>query len=493
MKSVTIKLLALLLAALMVLPMLAACGETTDDPTPDGTEQTGAAVTEGETERKPTVEKTDYNGAEFTAIFCADTFNLGYFFIEEDEIQMGNDLEDKIYERMLNVEEYLGVEIIAENGGNFQEYSTPIMNSINSGDDTYQLVMTHVYHQVANFITSNSFRDFNDFDSLQLEADYWNYGLMEDLSINDAMYCGYNDFCLANCYMIGFNKEMVKDYASAVGDLYEQVRNKQWTLEKLIEYSSLVSADNGDGKWDDQDTYGFSCFAWVPLISFQHACDIPIVKEGADGEFYLSPMKDDSDKITKLDEMLYDFMNAESTYKHVPGGAGFQGHTAALSLKTNRVLFEIVNNYSLVSTKEEDVKVGVLPYPLWDSNQEKYQTLSWNGVLGIPTTVKDEAMVGDVIEMLAWFSEPVNTAFYETLLGSKVADAPEDVEMLQIVWDGQVSDMGLVFSSSSPQMDCILYAIPHHITAGRAAYATYFKSNQRSAEKLLNKMFEEKN
>ena len=36
-------------------------------------------------------------------------------------------------------------------------------------------------------------------------------------------------------------------------------------------------------------------------------------------------------------------------------------------------------------------------------------------------------MVGDVIEMLAWYSEPVNTAFYETLLGSKVADAPEDV------------------------------------------------------------------
>ena len=95
------------------------------------------------------------------------------------------------------------------------------------------------------------------------------------------------------------------------------------------------------------------------------------------------------------------------------------------------MLFEIVGNYSLVTTKEDEVKVGVLPYPLWDSNQDSYKTLSWNGVLGIPTTVKNDAMVGDVIEMLAWFSEPVNTAFYETLLGSKVADAPEDVEMLQ--------------------------------------------------------------
>jgi hypothetical protein len=101
-------------------------------------------------------------------------------------------------------------------------------------------------------------------------------------------------------------------------------------------------------------------------------------------------------------------------------------------------------------------------------------------------------MVGDVIEMLAWYSEPVNTAFYETLLGSKVADAPEDVEMLNLVWAGQVSDMGLVFSSSSNQMDCLLYAIPHHVSVeGKPAYATYYKQNQKAAERQLNRMFAE--
>ena len=483
MKSVTMKILALLLAAMMILPLMVACGDTTEDPK----DTTGSAETEATTEKQPAVAKKDYQGAEFTAIYCADTFNEGYFFIEEDEIQMGNDLEDKIYERMLNVEEYLGVEIIAENGGNFQEYTAPLKNAISAGDDTYQMVMTHVYMEVANLITSNYLRDFQDFDSLQLEEYYWNYQLMEDLSINDKMYCGYNDFCLANCYMIGFNKTMLQDYASAVGDLYEQVRNKQWTIEKLIEYSSLVSTDNGDGTWDDQDTYGFSCFAWVPLVSFQHAANIPIVKRNSDGEFYVSPMEDNADKIVKLDEMLYDFMNAESTYTWSP----FDGKPQ-LNLKSNRVLFEIVNNYGLVSTKEDDVKIGVLPYPLWDSNQEKYQTLSWNGVLGIPTTVQNDDMVGDVIEMLAWYSEPVNTAFYETLLGSKVADAPEDVEMLNLVWAGQVSDMGLVFSSSSNQMDCLLYAIPHHVSVeGKPAYATYYRQNEKAAARLLNRMFEE--
>ncbi|MBP3666245.1 MAG: hypothetical protein J6K29_04255 [Clostridia bacterium] len=483
MKSVTLKIMALLLAALMVLPMLAACGDT-DGETSD---TTGGVESEATTERQPAVAKKDYDDAEFVAIYCADTFNEGYFFIDEEDRKPGNDMDDKVYERALNVEEYLGVDIIAESGGNYQEYGTPIMNAVNAGDDSYQMVMTHVYHQVATFITSNVFRDFNDFESLQLDADYWNYGLMEDLSINDKMYCGYNDFCLANCYMIGFNKDMVAEYSNTVGNLYDHVRNKTWTLEKMIEFTGLVSQDNGDGKWDDQDTYGFSCFAWVPLVSFQHSSDIPIVKEGADGDFYVSPMVDNAEKIVALDEMIYNFMNAESTYTNSP----FDGK-AALTLKSGRVMFEIVNNYSLVSTKEDDVKVGVLPYPLWDSKQESYKTLSWNGVLGIPTTVQNDEMVGDVIEMLAWFSEPVNTAFYETLLGSKVADAPEDVEMLNLVWGGQVSDMGLVFSSSSGQMDRLLYAIPQHVCDKAPAYATHYKANQKAAERMLNKMFEEK-
>ena len=481
MKSVTIKVLALLLAALMVLPMLAACGDTGET-----TDTTGGSQTEATTEKQPAVAKKDYD-EEFTVIYCADTFNKGYFFIEEEDRQAGNDMDDKVYERMLNVEEYLGVDIIAESGGTFQEYTVPLKNAISSGDDTYQMVMTHVYMEVANLITSNYFRDFQDFDSLQLEEAYWNYGLMDDLSINDKMYCGYNDFCLANCYLIGFNKDMVAEYSNAIGNLYDQVRNKEWTISKLVEYTALVSQDNGDGNWDDQDTYGFACHAWVPLVSFQHAADIPIVKEGADGEFYVSPMVDNAERIVALDELIYSFMNAESTYTWNP----FDGKPQ-LNLKSGRVMFEIVNNYSLVATKEEDIKVGVLPYPKWDKAQAEYKTLSWNGVLGIPTTVKNDEMVGDAIEMLAWYSEPVCTAFYETLLGSKVADAPEDVEMLNIVWAGQVSDMGLVFSSSSANMDRLLYALAHHVSvAGTPAYATYYKQNQKAAERQLNRMFAE--
>lgn len=493
MKSVTTKLLALLLAALMLLP-LAACGENQENTETQGNTGTGAANTtpesEGvETKAPPTVEKNNYKGDEFIVLYCSDIFRNGYYLVEEEDRTPGNELEDKIYARTLAVEDYLGVDVIGQDGGTFTEYLSTATTSISSGDDNYQLILTHVYYGVSNFITENYARPFNDFDSLNLNAYYWQTELMEDLAINDRMYLGYNDFCLSNCYVIGFNKEMVAEYKNTVGDLYQQVLDKEWTLDKFMEYSALVSKDNGDGKWDVQDTYGFAGLAWVPLISFQTAADIPIIKTNEAGELYVSPLVDNAEKIVNLDQKLYDFANATYTYMWSPG-ASYSGPTESLDISTGRVMFQTMNNFSLVTTKENDVKIGVLPYPLWDKKQTEYKTLNWNGLMVIPTSVQDLKMVGDVIEMLAYYSDDVTTAFYETLLGAKVADAPQDVQMLDIIWSSQVSDKGLVFSSVTAQMDGILYAIPQHISAGKPAYATHVRSLIPPTERALKKLYE---
>ena len=482
MKLRFVRLMSLILAFLMLLSLTTACaaGEETETEaaTADNTE------TEGATEKQPSVQKKDY-GTEFTAFYCEDIFPIDYYLIEEDRRKPGNDMDDRVYERMLNIKEHLGVEITAVNGGGYLEYVAPIRTSVGAGDDAYQMVMTHVHWGVSGMFLDNLMKDFGDFDSLRLDADYWNGALMEDLAINGRMYCGYNDYMLANCNVVAFNKDMYAEYAAATGDLYDHVRNKTWTMEKFIEVATLVSQDNGDGKWDTEDTYGLATWAWAPLISFQLGCGIPIVQKDSEGEPYYSPMVDNPDKIVALDEMIYNLMNQPSVFKW-----GL-GDVPQLHIRSGRVLCELMGTFTLVSTKEEEIKVGILPYPLWDSKQEDYVTMSWNGVMCVPTTVRNEDMVGDVLEMLAWYSEPVTTAFYETLLGSKVAEAPEDAEMLELIWRTQTADMGLIYCDTTvaPGMDHILYAIPHHVTLNTPAYATYFKQNSRSAQRYLDRLF----
>ncbi len=489
MKSAITKALCLLLTLCLLIP-LAACGESNDNPTVDETKAgtQGEADTNKEevTERKPYVEEANYD-EEFVALYCSDIFRKGYYFVDPENREEGNDLDDKIYEREIMVEEYLGVDLESEDGGNFQEYTGKFSTAVLAGEDAYQMLMTHCYMGISGLITSGCLLDMNDLDeSLNLESDYWNYQLMSDLTINDKMFLAYNDFCLSQAYLVVFNKEMYEPYAPTTGNLYEAVRNSEWTLDKMISVVSLV-----EGNADDVNrNYGFSCFAWVPLSSFVTASDLKIADKDAEtGELYVCAAEGSTEKLSDLHEKIYALCNAEYTYAWGP--AGMKKPTEALGLTSNRVLMSLEGTFGLVAYKGEDIKTGILPYPKYDAAQKEYRHLNWNGMLAVSSVIENPKMVGDVMEMLAYYTTDVKTAFYETLLGSKVANAPEDAEMLELIWSTTVSDLGLVFSDLSANMDAMVYFIPQLVTAhDQSETASFLKSNAKSANRALEKFYD---
>ena len=154
-----------------------------------------------------------------------------------------------------------------------------------------------------------------------------------------------------------------------------------------------------------------------------------------------------------------------------------------------KTLFQLTDNKAIVSLREEDIRFGVLPYPLWDENQAEYKSLNWNGIFGVPGSIKNPEMVGDVLELMGYYTSDVKTAYYEKLLGSKLAEAPEDAEMLDIIWNSQVSDVGLISCNSSSQMDALVYMIPKMCEAGRNNFSSYMKSNGKGAQRGLNRVF----
>lgn len=488
MKSAIIKALCLLLTLCMLIP-LAACAESSENhgkETEAGTKGEGATNGEEVTERKPHVEKANY-GEEFVSLYCSDIFRKGYYFVDPENREEGNDLDDKIYEREIMVEEYLGVDLESEDGGGFQEYTGKFSTAVLAGDDTYQMLMTHVYMGISGLITSGCLLDMTELeDSLNLESDYWNSQLMSDLTINDKMFLAYNDFCLSQAYLVVFNKEMYEPYAPTAGNLYDTVRNGEWTLDKMISVASLVE-DSSD---NPNRNYGFSCFAWVPLSSFVTASDLKIADKDAEtGELYVCAAVDNTEKLSNLHEKIYALCNADYTYAWGP--AGMKKPAEALSLTSGRVLMSLEGTFSLVSYKGEDIKTGILPYPKYDAAQKNYAHMNWNGMLAVSSVVKNEKMVGDVMEMLAYYTNDVKIAFYETLLGSKVANAPEDAEMLELVWSTTVSDLGLVFSDLSANMDAMVYFIPQLVTAhDQSETASFLKANAKAANRALGKFYE---
>ena len=122
--------------------------------------------------------------------------------------------------------------------------------------------------------------------------------------------------------------------------------------------------------------------------------------------------------------------------------------------------------------------------------QEDYRSFSWNGVLMVPSVFgnDDSSMVSDTVEMLAYYTAPVKTAFYEDLLGTKLAEAPEDAEMLDIVWDTQVTDVGMV-TADVGKMTELLYMAPYLCKDGVQTYSSYLKARTKGTNKALDQLF----
>ena len=102
--------------------------------------------------------------------------------------------------------------------------------------------------------------------------------------------------------------------------------------------------------------------------------------------------------------------------------------------------------------------------------------------------MRNENMSVESIEMLSFFSDPVQTAYYEKQLGKQASDTPDDSAMLQLVWDGICTDFGLAYSYISSSLDTNLYMLPTLTNANTSlSIASHVKSYEDSANKAIDK------
>lgn len=472
-----IRILALLLSALMVLTAVACA---TGDQQAETTASKNDTEAEGETEYKPDIAVKNYD-ADFN-IVIGGTYSRDTIAIEDVADTAAGDLETAVYERGVKIKDHLGVNLVHQDAGDWISYAANVSKTVQAGDDSYQMVLTHVYQGLTDLVTSGALYDLGALDAVNLDAPYWAGDLMEEIKIEDKYLLGYNDFCLSCVKLVVFNKDLMAEYS--LPEPYADVRNKTWTLDKLIEMASIVSRDNGDGKWDETDTYGISGWGWVPLISFVTSSDMKIVDRDEDGYFSLAYEKNEEKMLNLLDK-IWNMYYADYSYFWKSSGG------VALNFAEGNSLFQLYDSTSLVAFREEDIRFGVLPYPLWDEKQADYKSLNWNGMMGVPGAIKNPDMVGEVLELMGYYTADVKVAYYEKLLGSKLAEAPDDAEMLDIIWDSQVSDVGLIACNSSKGMDSLVYLIPQICESGRNNYSSFYKSNSRGAQKGLDKVFKQ--
>lgn len=492
-----LKVLCLVLVLACILPLVVACGkkdETSQGKNPSGNKGTQTV------ELPDTVSGNTYNGTTFTMYSVEDMFEKKYFFADATT---GDGMNDALYQRQQNIEKNLDVKLVykaAEGVGAepaYQRYATEIQNAIKNGEEKYQLSLTHAYYAIPSLVTSNSLKPLDELESVVkgMGESYWNKDIMDQVAYKGTHYLGYSNFNLARTYVIAFNKSLYDEYSAAFdGDtMYSLVNNGEWTLSKMSDVAQLVYNNKGSV---EKNIYGLTGEIWVPFIGFMHAAGQSVVTKSDDGKYSISwdgnqnvrgAMRDLVSALRNLnkEEEVFFWKNKEFL--------GGQDPTT-VTLSSGNAFMQLLSTNQLIGLASKNVRFGVIPYPMastdqFDKNAEGYgyRSLNWAGYLAVPANITNAALVGDVMECLSYYSDDVTTYYYEKLLGLKVSELQEDVDMLDIVWSSLCSDFGITFSmiDENNNIDRLVYSIPFCVM-GDQEFTTYVSSYTTPARNALN-------
>ncbi len=489
------RILSLLLAALL-LSSATACGNDSSSAKDENSNSTSTTpestatdvVTEDTALTDSLPDGLDFGGASYT-IYAREDLEWGTeMYVEE---LTGEIVNDAIYNRSRAVDEQLNVSIgqISAPGiwGNETSFQEAIRSAVMAGDNTYQLVAGYAYYITA-LATDGLFMNLLSVPYIDFEKPWWNSDLRDELTLYDQLYFACGDLSLtllSSTFCMFFNKDMATKYN--VPDLYETVQNGNWTYDNMYSLAQSISVDiNGDGVMDKEDEYGLVMPIGNQCDLLFAAFDQPLTAKNDDGSISLRMGDQKAQDIA--DRMMDIFTKNEGAFCVDEESTTEQTHY--LPFREGRALMVVASfNFAEKTLRNLDLSYGIIPFPKYDENQQKYQTISQDAysLFCVPLTAGDSEMIGAVTEALAFNSyENVTPAYFETAMKAKYSQDEASARMLDIIRDGLTFNFGFVNSSSCENMIHIL----RDVAASNKSYSTIYAANEAKYTAAINTLVE---
>lgn len=442
------KHIPLCIAILLLLSTVAACS-TPAEPSADTTGEVTQPVTEAATvdeaaEVLGSIGEIDWGGGEFVVVYADDT---GWAYDEEvigkanmAEAVGSGVINDAVFERNTLFEDMCHLTYVQLPRG-YGQIQSLLTNEIAGG--------THSFHYVnmgmgtaADCAMNGLLYNFLGFSGIEYEMPWWDRGTLGfNLAGNVFFMNGAHNLVDDDMtYVLAFNKAMMEEYRFE--SPYIAVKNGTWTLDHFRSLIQTVSADNGDGKWDLEDTYGFAASHIIGNTFFYGADLQYIVNDAATGEISLAM---DSGKLERAVDVLDMALEMIYDTKAIYMGNSSEYDNAAQLFINEQAMFFSENAYylrSIASTMENDF--GIVPVPKYDESQSTYHTWthSVGSTLSIPANIEKPEEFEKILEAYVVLSyQTVTPAYYETLLGTRNVRDPESAEILNIIFANRIYDM----------------------------------------------------
>ena len=469
-----------LLPALLLIATLASCGGEAAGTTDTTPVDTAPATTEAVTEPgypAPDTSSLDFGGDELR-IFSVQWGNVSKYYFPEEET--GDSVLDACYSRLRNVEEALNVKVAEPAWGADGQAHKDVMKTVQAGDDAYDMVFTHCIDGYSDYATNNAVYNLDALPYVNFEAPWWSKSMIDTFRIGTETYFGFGDIILNTPSSMFFNKEIAAEYD--MPDHYQMVRDGKWTYDTFLKQARMVSIDvNGDGKMDYNDKTGYAGDLTESLGNIPFAVGIQLTKYTDDGlqlNFW-------SDKLLEIFNKTYDYFLDPSVsqgyFRHYADvGQGFGEGLA---------LYTIANVNDMVNLRDSDVEFGVVPMPKYDESQSEYRCYVWSPSVCVPTTILRPELVGAALEQFAYESVPVTNAYIEDLIRGKSTRDTETLEMLDIIYDSQVLDIGGTYLGFDSNFRKVFYCFYDLMSTKNDNVASFYEKSEKAILKVLDNLY----
>lgn len=454
-------------------------GDTAAAETTSGEAAETSSAAESETAAETTVSDdlpdADFNGGVYTILI-----REGFQFEFDVESEDGEVLNDAIYARNRAVEERFDVDlkvIARASAWGDPAFNDSVNQSILSGDDVFSIVAGKAA-MTLGCIVKNNYINWYDIDYIDISKPWWSEQIADSLTVNDRLYAMTGDISLGlwQC-MIGifYNKKLAENYG--ISELYQCVKDGSWTFAKLQELCKGISVDlNGDGEYTDEDFYAYSSNASTSVDAYLQAFNIKVVSRTDDGGLECTL---NNEKTINALEMLETFFWGDNS-----------ANILGIPFADEKAIFTPLCLNDASKLRDMDADFGILPYPKYDDAQEKYYSTSSDNfsLFVIPVTVSDIDMVGIVTEALCAESyRQVVPVYYDIVLKDKYSRDAESSEMMDIIRDNLVFDIGYL---NSFYLEKVGHMFVELVRIPSTDLASTYASKETAINKALAKMLD---
>ena len=428
----------------------------------------GGSVTVGDADKKylEYIGIEDMDGYNFRIYARPGANMIGDQYQEEET---GDIINDAIYRRNEIVKSLFNIEITAIQSDDTK--AGDAVNTILAGDDQFDIILPHS-RSAFQYAIQNTLVNFNDVTTLHLDKEWWSQDIINSANINGHLYVLDGDISthrLEYGFAMYFNKrifdELGLDYP------YLMAQNGTWTFDEFSKLVKQGSKDlNGDGLLKpEDDQFGYYTWPAYGPIQVLYSGEQRIYTNDSKG---VPKLTLNTPKTVEIFSKFFNLCKTEDAYLKPHAVTDKEDLFTA-----GRAMFADKGLGSAKGMRSMNDEFGILPWPKFAQTDDYCTVINGHASLLImPITVSDYNRSGKIIEALcAIGSRDVIPAFYEVSLKTKFARDYESEEMMDLIKDSLIYDIGYISGGTFQGAGDTLAGMSN------PDFASYYASNETKA------------